>query len=940
MDVSKGLTFSEARKKISSTLSEILASAAVPDASCRIYTQTMHICRQALLAIVLYVVAIALVGSSLRAEALSAVIAIVLFVILDAGILFMYHKSEAVEVHSALRLILKAYDTYCGEIGPGLDDTSEVVGDLTYLTSGHSQVSIVHTYRDGRWQRVPILLLAEGDIIALMGGDITPGECCEIERVSSSLPGAPTNTASLLSPTTEHRTEARWQLGKKMQAGEKVLIRNKRYFSQQSPVQVFEEAERGEVEAEVGANAGADHSADDGPDGHTQRLHGRYAGECQLHDEDAEHMVQHTAHSSPRHPAEVCQPSHPDLDYGNRHRTLGAESVEILSLSGDVRCFRMSETPVASFVRRVVLNQATDSTGASLASAAAGLHDAQCRDYAALNSQGHGQAAQSTSLVRKLFQAVVVESGQRALLLVALTTAAGMAARYVASHFRAGSGGVGDRAGWADHVLVPTATACVFFLPLALPLGLVLAEACATADVLASAEVTLGHMDQLSVNDASAATVLGVHGSSGLPKGRDQRRLRAVSSTSDDLGGGGAAGASSSGVGGGGAEDEESLSDQFVDEDLDDRAEDIADEVHTQVTWQRYLAYVGRVLWHRLLLHWHYSAEVKAGPMNGPGTLQGVAGESFYLPVPLARSRLLEVLGAVTMVCFVDDDVICEGYSVTEEIFLLMDDHQSNQAAGGTTGKAAAQDRPVPPGFEDIADGAKDAGAKPSQSNVKGVVLDLHANPEATGSRFENPQWWRYLPSLKPLGLNALLTYSYGVATATLPSTTPDASDRVQPGHAGHHSAGSGGAVRAEGKLARSGRELASPEAQSLSQSMYVMSTVSEQQPHSHTQPGTITSSRHSPRTRASGAGLSPPHISHHHHHHHSHNHQQQQPQQQQQQQHTDRALVRHIRHLLPQEALRELAEEIGFEQADLTAFARVLEVAPTEKYLSVSSII
>ena len=33
------------------------------------------------------------------------------------------------------------------------------------------------------------------------------------------------------------------------------------------------------------------------------------------------------------------------------------------------------------------------------------------------------------------------------------------------------------------------------------------------------------------------------------------------------------------------------------------------------------------------------------------------------LPVPLLRSRLLETLGAVTMCCFIDDDIICEGYS-------------------------------------------------------------------------------------------------------------------------------------------------------------------------------------------------------------------------------------------------------------------------------------
>jgi hypothetical protein len=55
-------------------------------------------------------------------------------------------------------------------------------------------------------------------------------------------------------------------------------------------------------------------------------------------------------------------------------------------------------------------------------------------------------------------------------------------------------------------------------------------------------------------------------------------------------------------------------------------------------------------------------------------------------------------------------------------------------------------------------------------SGSKGVVLDLHANPRASGSRFENPLWWRYLPSLKPLGLNAMITHqsvSTGPAAAS-----------------------------------------------------------------------------------------------------------------------------------------------------------------------------
>lgn len=87
--------------------------------------------------------------------------------------------------------------------------------------------------------------------------------------------------------------------------------------------------------------------------------------------------------------------------------------------------------------------------------------------------------------------------------------------------------------------------------------------------------------------------------------------------------------------------------------------------------------------------------------------------------------RILEVLGAVTMVCFVDDDVICEDYSVTEEIFLLVSNENNMESTA-----------------------------------AKGTILDLHANPQASGSRFEDPMWWKFLPSLKPIGLNAMLTYS------------------------------------------------------------------------------------------------------------------------------------------------------------------------------------
>ena len=81
------------------------------------------------------------------------------------------------------------------------------------------------------------------------------------------------------------------------------------------------------------------------------------------------------------------------------------------------------------------------------------------------------------------------------------------------------------------------------------------------------------------------------------------------------------------------------------------------------------------------------------------------------------------------MVCFIDDDVICENYSVTEEIFLLMDQNTDNAT---NSNKNSIVQR----NFNNVST---------SIPAVKsGVVLDLHANPEATGSRFENPLWYYY----------------------------------------------------------------------------------------------------------------------------------------------------------------------------------------------------
>ena len=165
-------------------------------------------------------------------------------------------------------------------------------------------------------------------------------------------------------------------------------------------------------------------------------------------------------------------------------------------------------------------------------------------------------------------------------------------------------------------------------------------------------------------------------------------------------------------------DDNNNLSDEFNDDDLDERAEEFADEASHRIRLSRLLEYALKIIRNRLGLCSTPTTTTTTTPTTT--TTTHISSQSL-LPIPMSQTRLIEVLGSVTMVCFIDDDIICENFSVTEEIFLL-------QTSSETT-------------------------------EVKTKVLDLHANPEAKGSRFENPQWFTYLPSLKPIGLNAMLTY-------------------------------------------------------------------------------------------------------------------------------------------------------------------------------------
>ena len=433
--------------------------------------------------------------------------------------------------------------------------------------------------------------------------------------------------------------------------------------------------------------------------------------------------------------------------------------------------------------------------------------------------------------------------------------------------------------------------------------------------------------------------------------------------------------------------------DEFNDDDIDERADEIAEHVSTQVQWRRLLQYFVHVLAARLGLHStkppassvlvdgaigtstvtnsHQDNKGKLGG-SGLGQLDHIQSSSTdgttetgpapevskerkwpcLLPVPLARARLLESLGAVTMCCFIDDDIICDGYSVTEEIFLLKGEGGKDDLAGGRSDTRINNHR----GLGKDSRGQKPSVATPSallSSAAKSIVLDLHGNPDARGSRFENPLWWKFLASLKPIGLNAMLTFAPTEPTEFRPrpppqpiNTTPAVHQQTPtPPPASSHTTGSSAASVSNNNSSSSGNAAAAPTGpgavitvdttnvggrlRAKSDAGFRVAAVPSSSSTGMTEgaggdvqeggdagdmggPTSLSplppdgmkrrASKSSTRSK-SGKFTLPGDLA------------------------MQGALVAHVRKVLPLEALRELAEEIGFTESDISCFTRLLEM-------------
>ena len=152
----------------------------------------------------------------------------------------------------------------------------------------------------------------------------------------------------------------------------------------------------------------------------------------------------------------------------------------------------------------------------------------------------------------------------------------------------------------------------------------------------------------------------------------------------------------------------------FDDLDVEER-QDVRSKMALRFTYSRSWLYFFTTLKYRLSRcpQAHRSTEDhRANAENDDDAEENYALE----PIPYGSMQLLERLGAVTMLCCVDDDVLCEPTPSVEEIFLLTD------------------------------------------AQTKTKVLDVHHDFESdTGLKFEDPKWRNYLSLLKPIGLNILV---------------------------------------------------------------------------------------------------------------------------------------------------------------------------------------
>ena len=205
-----GLRFHEARRRLIESLSQI-----IPEhfACQRDYTSIAcilkdHRSRRIILlpacSFFIFVLSLGLIQETYLYVGLAVTISIVALISLFNALIYSIRKQhEASEVVKAVSNVCQRYSSFIQEqeaqltLSMGARANS---GAEEQALSCNPHISVVPTYRDGSWHRLPTLLLVAGDVIALMAGDLAPGRVQEI--VAGGSRGGGKGTGGLYTGTT------------------------------------------------------------------------------------------------------------------------------------------------------------------------------------------------------------------------------------------------------------------------------------------------------------------------------------------------------------------------------------------------------------------------------------------------------------------------------------------------------------------------------------------------------------------------------------------------------------------------------------------------------------------------------------------------------------------------------------------------------------------
>jgi hypothetical protein len=554
-------------------------------------------------------------------------------------------STESNEIRRELEEVLRDYEHFaaqCKRSSQAIDgdENSPAIEEDAFngISSGHTLISIVTVYRNGHWLRMPSLGLVEGDIIALMAGDITPGKVIEV--LSSDSPnnnnGASVSTgAGSSAQPHSQQTPSRSSLNVERESGYILKRADSTNCVYPSAGEGTDQLPRRRV-----YDKGTKIHLREGSDRERRYHHTHAKSQLHLH-----HLHRAGASDGVRMSAStggiggsasdgegMNSREQPSAGVGDaqaqaqaplyqRHRALPSNSPELLVLSGDVRCFEMAETPIESFCQRLLAaadksDSATYSPMGSII--AADITGEDLDDGVTVSGTSLQEVPPAASWLRTLIVSVFRYGTFTAAILL-LTLIALYCLRYY--FLPKTRDQLWPQALSSAGVIILSMFPQVF----SVRLGFFLSEVAAMANFLATTEVVLrgdliedtntadvdgndisgdpNRTNNLEDKGAGAGAGVGNSAGNAAGSGHDNVRARAGSKTRDSKDPSGMPDedafsvASSSRRGGnnsskGRSEMNANDENEFNDDDIDDKAEEIAESHSTQVQWGRLIQYV------------------------------------------------------------------------------------------------------------------------------------------------------------------------------------------------------------------------------------------------------------------------------------------------------------------------------------------------------------